>query len=92
MPERNIDFKSKKLFIETISKLSGSDLIDFVSALFSSPEIKDVSRRLMVAKLLKSGQTYEELVDIMGMSESTIGKIHAKTHGSPVIIKLFKRD
>ena len=92
MPEVNIDSKSKKLLLETIARLDGQDSIDFIYSLLSSAEIKDISRRLMVAKLLKSDATYEAIVDIMGMSESTIGKIHAKTHGSPIISKLFDNN
>lgn len=92
MPQTNIDYKSKKLFLETLHKLQNDELEDFLFSLLSSFEIKDFSRRLMAAKLLKNGNTYEAIVDIMGMSESTIGKIHAKTHGSPVINKLFNKN
>jgi len=92
MPEANIDYKSRRLFFDNLKKLEQRDLEDFVLSLLSGSEIKDISRRLMVAKLLKDGLTYEDIVDIMGMSESTIGKIHAKTHGSPVVNKLFNKD
>ena len=92
MPEKGIDLKSKKLFIDSLAKIDKSERWDFISALLSAPEIKDVSRRLLVAKLLKDGTTYREIVEIMGVSESTIGKIHAKTHGSPIINKLYNKD
>ena len=92
MPEANIDYKSQRLFFDNLKKIEQKDLEDFVLSLLSGSEIKDISRRLMVAKLLKDGLTYEDIVDIMGMSESTIEKIHAKTHGSPVIKKLFNKD
>lgn len=92
MPEANIDYKSRKLFFDSLKGLDQKDLEDFILSLLSGSEIKDISRRLMVAKLLRSGSTYEMIVDMMGMSESTIGKIHAKTHGSPAIGKLFNKD
>ena len=92
MPEADIDYKSRKLFFDSLKKLEQRELEDFILSLLSGSEIKDISRRLMVAKSLKSGNTYDEIVDIMGMSESTIGKIHAKTHGSPIINKLFTKD
>lgn len=92
MPEIGIDSKSKKLLYETIGKLKPEEVIGLVEALLSSPEIKDISRRIMVAKLLKEDMTYEQIVEKMGMSESTVGKIHSKTHGSPIILKLFERD
>lgn len=92
MPEANIDYKSRKLFFDSLKKIEQKDLDDFIRSLLSGSEIKDISRRLMVAKKLKSGSTYGAIVDIMGMSESTVGKIHAKTHGNPIINKLFNND
>lgn len=91
MPEKGIDIKSKMLLFETIERLSSDDFIELLQSLMSSVEIKNLSRRIMVAKLLKTGATYEEIVDKMGMSESTVNKIHFKTKGSPIINKLYKK-
>lgn len=91
MPQKRIDLKSRELLNATIIKIKSQELVDLIESLMSSAELKDVSRRLMVAKLLKSGSTYEKIVDTMGMSESTVNKIHFKTKGSPIINKLFKK-
>lgn len=92
MPEKNIDLKSKKLMFETFKMLKGGELEDLLMSLLSSAEVKDISRRLMAAKILKSGGTYQDVIDTMGMSDGTINKIHFKTKGSPIIRKLFGED
>lgn len=90
MPETNIDPKSKRLLLKIIKKLDGDEIEDLLLSLLSSAEVKDISRRLMAAKLLKECNTYQEIIERMGMSESTVNKIHFKTKGSPVINRLFK--
>ena len=90
MPETNIDPKSKRLFFKTIQEVDCDELEDLITSLLSSAEIKDISRRIMAAKLLKEGKTYQEIIEIMGMSESTVNKIHFKTKGSPTINELFR--
>lgn len=92
MPEYQIDLKSKKLLCNTVDKLKPEEFVEFIESLLSSAEIKDISRRTMVAKLLKEDFTYSEIIEKMGMSESTVGKIHSKTHGSPIINRLFFKD
>ena len=92
MPEKNIDLKSKKLLFDTLTSMNQNAIPDLLSSIMSSSEIKDLSRRLMAAKLMKNDHTYEDIVDIMGMSEGTVNKIHFKTKGSPIVIKLFNKD
>ena len=92
MPKPGIDSKSKKLFLEIISKLKAEEFEDLFRSLLSSSEMKDISRRLMAAKLLHQDTTYEEVQEILGMSSNTVNKIYFKTKGSPVLRKLFKKD
>lgn len=92
MPEKNIDLKSKKLLFDTLISMDRDSIKDLLTSIMSSSEIKDLSRRLMAAKLLKENHTYGDVVDIMGMSEGTINKIHFKTKGSPTINQLFPKD
>lgn len=92
MPKKGIDIESKKLFIETLVKINGEDFLDFFDSLLSSAELKDISRRLMAAKLLHQESTYDAVVKLMGMGSNTVNKIHFKTKGSPVLKKLFKTD
>ena len=90
MPRRGIDQEAKKLFIETLAQIVEEEKIEqFLSDLFSSSEVKDHSRRLLAAKFLTEGKTYEEINLVMGMSPGTINKIHFKTKGSRLINELF---
>ncbi|HOX40845.1 MAG TPA: Trp family transcriptional regulator [bacterium] len=91
MPKRGIDREAKALLIETMARLDGQDkIIEFLNDLFSA-EVKDLSRRLLAAKMLKEGKTYEEIGLLMGMSAGTVNKIHFKTKGSPLINSFFGR-
>jgi len=92
MVKKNIDQKAKKLLIGYLKKLKKGDIPDFLESLLSSAEIKDISRRLLAAKMLASGITYEEIESEMGMSSGTTNKIRFKTKGSPALRKLFKED
>jgi len=91
MPKKRIDTESKEFLFQTLKKLKNDDFVDFWESLFSSAEIKDVSRRLMAAKLLHQDLTYEEVEEIMGMGSNTVNKIHFKTKGSPVLRGLFRK-
>ena len=92
MPQPEIDVKSKKLFLELLKNLGADEREEMLSALLSSAEMKDISRRLMASKLLHSGLTYEEVQDIMGMSSNTVNKIYFKTKGCPILRKKFRKD
>ena len=76
MPKKNIDREAKKLLIEVLSRLKKTDeLVLFLENLLSSSEVKDISRRLLAAKYLQTGKTYEEVEKILGMGSGTINKI-----------------
>lgn len=57
----------------------------FLQDCMSSSEILDLARRLMAAKLLFEGKTYQEIEDLLGMGPLTINKIHFKTRGSKIL-------
>ena len=92
MPRKNIDLEARKLLYECFAKVKPADLPDLFESLMSSAELKDLSRRIMAAKLLKLGYTYDDIADMMGMSEGTINKIHFKTKGSPTIRKILSKS
>lgn len=92
MPKRGIDQDSKRLFFEILTKINGEEFNDLFGSLLSSAEIKDISRRLMAAKLLQEKLTYEDVQDILGMSSNTVNKIYFKTKGSPILRQLFRKD
>ena len=92
MVKKEIDLEAKKLLIKAIQKLKKDDVLDFLESLLSSAEIKDISRRIMAAKMLAQRITYEEIEEDMGMSSGTTNKIRFKTKGSPIINQLFIKD
>lgn len=93
MPKRGIDKEAKELLIKIITKLKTSEMVtDFLNDIFSSAEVKDFSRRLLAAKLLFEGKTYEDINSMMGMSAGTINKVHFKTKGSNTLPKLLSDD
>ncbi|MCX6811627.1 MAG: Trp family transcriptional regulator [Candidatus Berkelbacteria bacterium] len=89
MVKTNIDLKAKKEFFEALKKVGKEDFEGFFKDLMSSAEIKDLSRRFLASKLLKRGKTYQEIRDLMGMSEGTINKVYFKTKGSRILPHLF---
>lgn len=92
MPKKGIDQESKGLLIKIITELKNTiETEELFNDLLSSAEVKDFSRRLMAARYLTEGKTYLEVMDLMGMSASTVNKVHFKTKGSPIIWKLFKK-
>lgn len=62
---------------------------EFLTDILSSSETKDIARRILAAKLLYQGKTYQEIEDLLGMGPLTINKIHFKTKGSQVLRKLL---
>ena len=88
--KKSIDFEAKELLIQTIDTIRGEENIrEFLNDLFSSAEVKDLSRRLMCAKLLFENNTYQQITQLMGMSANTINKIHFKTRGSKLLRKIL---
>jgi uncharacterized protein YerC len=89
MPKKGIDQEAQKLLFDTLIKVEKNELDELLRSLVSSAEIKDLARRLLAAKLLKEGNTFLEIGQLMGMSQGTINKVYFKTKGSPLINKLF---
>jgi len=92
MAKKGIDQESKKLFLETLNKITGDEFADLFESLLSSSEFKDISRRLMAAKLLHQKVTYEEAQEIMGMGSNTVNKTYFKTKANPTLRQLFRKD
>ena len=75
--------KAVEELTEVIPKLkTAKESRQFLQDLMSSSETLDLARRLMAAKLLYEGKTYQDIEDLMGMGPLTINKIHFKTRGS----------
>ena len=68
----------------------------FIEDLLTESELEFISRRLRIAKLLIDGKTYEDIKDILHVSDSTIAKIAAwlsgKGDGFRKAIKAFPKE
>lgn len=51
------------------------DAVSFITDLLTSSEVKLLSKRLRIAKLLLSGKTYLQIKESLKVSESTIAKV-----------------
>lgn len=90
MPKEGIDREARELFFKTVAKISGSEEAEiFFKDLFSSAEIKDFSRRILAAMMLRKGITFDGIRQQMGMGPGTINKIYFKTKGSRVLDDLL---
>ena len=83
------DFKSKlkceelDYFFEAIRALkTGEECYRFFEDILTVTEIKALSQRLQVAKMLKEKKTYVEIADLTGASTATISRVNrALTYG-----------
>lgn len=79
-----------KELIATLSQIKKEDEIEaFLKDLMSSTEITDLARRLLAARWLYGGKTYQEINLEMGMGMATINKVHFKTRGSKILPRVF---
>ena len=76
-------------FKVVIKLKTANEAEEFFRDLFSSSEIKDITRRLKCARLLYEENTFQQIEELLGMGSPTINKIHFKTKGSRILPKLF---
>lgn len=59
------------------------DVFDFLEDVFTVREIKEISQRLAVARMLDSGKSYYEIEQTTGASATTIARVSkCLTYGS----------
>ncbi len=68
--ERN-DFYKTVLSLESFDECR-----DFFEDICTIKELDAISQRLMVAKLLKEGKTFNEIAEISGASSATISRVN----------------
>ena len=68
--ERN-DFYKTVLALENLEECR-----DFFEDICTIKELDAISQRLMVAKLLKEGKTFNEIAEISGASSATISRVN----------------
>ena len=78
---------------ETILKLKTvEDCENFFEDLCTPSELQEMSRRLIAAKMLMSGQIYSEIAEKTGLSTATISRVNkCLKYGNEGYIKALER-
>lgn len=84
----NVDFLFKAiLLLENMD-----ECYDFFDDLCTVPEIKAISQRIVVAKMLRDKKVYSEIVEKTGASTATISRVNRSLlYGCNGYEELFKR-
>ena len=71
--QKNIPFTD--LYKTILSLNSLEDCEEFFSDLYTKKELDSMARRIEAAKLLKSGETYEEIIEKTELSSATLSRV-----------------
>lgn len=86
--DENLDF----LFKAILSLKDMEECYDFFDDLCTVSEIKALSQRLHVAKMLKARHVYSDIVRETGASTATISRVnHCLNYGSNGYVKILER-
>ena len=88
LKDANIDF----LFRAVLSLKDRDECYSFFEDLCTVPELKAMSQRLQVAKMLKDHKVYSDIVSQTGASTATISRVNRSlNYGSDGYDIVFKR-
>ena len=80
-----------KLVDAILSLNSKNDVYDFLEDICTIKEILDMSKRLEAAKLLNSGENYQEIISKIGISSATLSRVNkALNYGTGGYKKILK--
>lgn len=86
--DKNVDF----LFRAVLKLESVEECYDFFEDLCTVVEIKAISQRIVVAKMLRDKKVYSEIVKATGASTATISRVNRSLHyGCNGYERVFKR-
>lgn len=86
--DKNIDL----LFRAVLTLESSEDCSRFFDDLCTMPELKAMSQRLEVARMLSQRQVYSDIVEKTGASTATISRVNrALNYGSDGYAMVFQR-
>ena len=75
--EKKLKDKNTDLFFDAILHLKSVDeCYDFFEDLCTVNELKSISQRIVVAKMLRDKTVYSELVDETGASTATVSRVN----------------
>lgn len=75
MRDNGKDLNNDNLYDAFLSLKTKSECKAFFEDLFTPAEIRSISQRLEVAKMLSLGETFTEIENITGASSATIARI-----------------
>ena len=88
LKDKNVDF----LFQAILELRTMEECYDFFSALCTVTELKAISQRIVVAKLLSEHRVYNEIVEETGASTATISRVNRSlNYGCDGYEKVFER-
>lgn len=92
LKELNIDF----LFEAILALENPEDCYQFFEDLCTVPELKAMSQRLHVAKMLSENRVYSDIVSETGASTATISRVNRSLNygcdGYEMVFKRMKKD
>lgn len=75
--EKKLKDKNTDMFFEAILHLESIDeCYDFFEDLCTVNELKSISQRIVVAKMLRDKKVYSEIVDETGASTATVSRVN----------------
>ncbi|HIR53546.1 MAG TPA: TrpR-like protein, YerC/YecD [Candidatus Onthovicinus excrementipullorum] len=88
LKDKNVDF----LFQAILELRTMEECYDFFSDLCTVTELKAISQRIVVAKLLSEHRVYNEIVEETGASTATISRVNRSlNYGCDGYEKIFER-
>ena len=75
--EKNLRDKNTDRFFNAILHLESVDeCYDFFEDLCTVNELKSISQRIVVAKMLREKKVYSEIVEVTGASTATVSRVN----------------
>lgn len=88
LENKNVDF----LFKAILALETREECYDFFEDLCTVQELKTLSQRLVVAKMLSENSVYTDIVDVTGASTATISRVNRSLqYGCDGYDKIFDR-
>lgn len=90
--QRLVNPITDKLFDAILMLVSREECYEFFEDLCTISELKDMSQRLEVARLLKEGAKYDKIEESTGVSTATISRVKkCLKYGADGYVKILKR-
>ena len=83
---------AKEILIDVMKKLKPNELAIFLDDTSSSKEIRNLSRRVLVAGLRYQGLSFSDIGKLLGCSTNLVNKVHFKTKGSKILRNLITKS